>query len=267
MKSFLTRLNFKICFALTLVLSLNSCQTKDSDDDRPNIIFIMVDDMGYSDLGYYGSGIETPNLDQLAEDGVIFSQFYNTGRCCPTRASLLTGLYSHQTGLGDMTADRGHPNYQGYLNDQCITLAEVLQNEGYLTMMSGKWHLGNDTAYWPQKRGFERFYGIPEGGGVYFHPFRKDRNVVLDDKKLQPDSTYYTTTAFNKHAVDFISEAAEDKRPFFLYLAHIAPHFPLQAPEEMTQKYLGKFSHGFDALRQKGYKPSDKRAYWKKIGR
>ena len=247
-----------LCSLFVLALLVGACQkpseTAETVDDRPNVIFIMVDDMGYSDLGYYGSGIATPNLDKLAQEGVLFSQFYNTGRCCPTRATLMTGLYNHQTGLGDMTADRGHPNYQGYLNERCITIAEILQEDGYLTMMSGKWHLGDDPAYWPQKRGFEKFFGIPEGGGVYYYPFRKPRNVVLNDQKLEPDSaSFYTTTAFNEYAVKFVEEAAQGERPFFLYLAHIAPHFPLQAPEEMTQKYLGKFSAGFETYRKQRF--------------
>ncbi|MEL7121408.1 MAG: arylsulfatase [Bacteroidota bacterium] len=245
-------LKTSILFGLSCILfsCTNSSESIQQEDTRPNIIFIMADDMGYSDLGYYGSGIETPNLDKLAKEGVLFSQFYNTGRCCPTRATLMTGLYNHQTGMGDMVQGRNHPNYQGYLNESCITIAEILKEQDYLTMMSGKWHLGNDPAYWPQKRGFERFYGIPEGGGVYYYPFRKERNVVLDDEFLQPDSSYYTTTAFSKYAVQFVEEAKEDDRPFFLYLAHIAPHFPLQAPEEVTQKYIGKFMEGFDTLRK-----------------
>lgn len=218
--------------------------------ERPNILLIMADDMGYSDLGFFGSRIQTPNLDQLAQNGVVFSQFYNTSRCCPSRAALLTGLYQHQTGVGEMTSDFELPAYRGRLNEHCATLAELLQPAGYQTMMSGKWHLGSAPEYWPTQRGFEHFYGIPEGGGVYFYPFNKKRNVVLNDSILTPDSSYYSTYAFNDYAVDFIDQAAEKEAPFFLYVAHIAPHFPLQAPQSVYKKYIGQFKLGLQQHRQ-----------------
>ena len=220
--------------------------------ERPNIILILADDMGYSDLGYFGSEIATPNLDTLAAGGVLFNQFYNAGRCCPTRASLMTGLYSHQAGVGDMIKDLGHPSYLGYLNQNCRTIAELLSDQGYQTMMVGKWHLGDNPDHWPQKRGFEKFYGIPQGGGVYYYPWpKKDRNVVLNDHILEVDSGYYVTHGFNEYAVRFVEQAKDDKRPFFLYLPHIAPHFPLQAPQEAIEKYRGRFSENFEEFRKK----------------
>ncbi|WP_020529628.1 arylsulfatase [Flexithrix dorotheae] len=245
--------------SLTLFLTIlffNSCQKETTEtpessaDERPNIVLIMVDDMGFSDLGIFGSRIQTPNIDQLANEGVLFSQFYNTSRCCPSRAALMTGLYQHQAGIGDMTGDHGYPSYQGRLNKSCVTIAEVLKDAGYSTLMSGKWHLGSGKDYWPRQRGFEQFYGVPEGGGVYFYPFNRKRSVVLNDSVLALDETYYSTTAFNENAVKFIDEAAKKDNPFFLYLAHIAPHFPIQAPKEVYQKYLGKFMDGFDALKK-----------------
>ncbi|MCG8526262.1 MAG: sulfatase-like hydrolase/transferase, partial [Opitutales bacterium] len=139
--------------------------------DKPNIILIMVDDMGYSDLGCYGGEIPTPTLDKLAGNGIRFSQFYNTGRCCPTRASLLTGLYQHQTGIGQMTSSRDFwaDSYQGYLNQNCVTLAEVLRTAGYQTYMTGKWHVGlKEKFMWPKQRGFDRYYGILEGSSNFF---------------------------------------------------------------------------------------------------
>ncbi|KGE86242.1 MAG: arylsulfatase [Phaeodactylibacter xiamenensis] len=219
-------------------------------NDRPNILLIMADDMGYSDLGWFGSRIRTPNLDRLAENGIVFSQFYNTSRCCPSRAALLTGLYQHQAGVGEMTDDFQLPAYRGRLNDQCATLAELLQPAGYQTFMSGKWHLGSAPEYWPTQRGFEQFYGIPEGGGVYYYPFHKKRHVVLNDSILEPDSSYYTTHAFNDFAVRFVDQAVAEEAPFFLYLAHIAPHFPLQAPRSVYEKYIGQFKLGLSTLRQ-----------------
>ena len=132
--------------------------------ERPNIIVIMVDDMGISDIGPYGSEIPTPNLDKMAASGARFSQFHNTGRCCPTRATLLTGLYSHQAGIGWMTADQGAPGYQGRLNDQCVTIAEVLNDAGYFTAMTGKWHVGHEHGVTPKGRGFYRSLNLPAGG-------------------------------------------------------------------------------------------------------
>ena len=241
---------------LTLALPvLISCRYEgERNDERPNIILIMADDMGFSDLGFFGSQIETPNLDELAKNGLVFNQFYNTSRCCPSRAALLTGLYQHQAGVGAMVNDLGHPGYRGYLNDQCVTIAEVLKTAGYQTMMSGKWHLGSKPEHWPTKRGFDKFYGIPEGGGVYFYPFAKKRNVVLNDQVLEPDSSFYSTYAFNHHAVEFLKEAEKERKPFFLYLPHIAPHFPIQAPRHEYQKYLGKFRDDFQVLRQRRYR-------------
>lgn len=241
-----------ILFSLSLLSGCSQQAAKEAEaTERPNILLIMADDMGYSDLGFFGSRIRTPNLDRLAENGIVFSQFYNTSRCCPSRAALLTGLYQHQAGVGEMTSDFQLPAYQGQLNDQCATLAELLQPAGYQTLMSGKWHLGSAPEQWPTQRGFEQFYGIPEGGGVYFYPFNKRRNVVLNDSILTPDSTYYSTHAFNEYAVGFIDQATDQEAPFFLYVAHIAPHFPLQAPKPVYEKYIGQFKLGLEQHRQR----------------
>lgn len=153
-------------------------------DSRPNIVLILADDMGFSDIGSYGSEIPTPNLDALAKRGLRFTQFYNAGRCCPSRASLLTGLYSHQTGMGGMTEDLGSPTYQGHLNREGRTLAELLKAHGYSTLMSGKWHLGKAQGQQPMDRGFERFFGTLGGGGNYFHEDR-GREWVLNGQPLR----------------------------------------------------------------------------------
>ena len=245
---------------LLIIAMFTSCERmEEGKDNRPNIILIMADDMGFSDLGFFGSQIQTPNLDRLAENGLVFNQFYNTSRCCPSRAALLSGLYQHQAGVGGMTHDQGYPGYRGFLNDQCVTIAEVLKASGYQTMMSGKWHLGSRPENWPSKRGFDKFYGIPEGGGVYFYPFAKKRNVVLNDQIVQPDASFYSTYAFNHYAVEFLKEAQKENKPFFLYLPHIAPHFPVQAPKHEYKKYLGKFRQGFQFLRQHRYDEMKKR--------
>ncbi len=148
-----------------IALGIPSLQA--AKNEKPNIIVILVDDMGFSDIGCYGSEIPTPNLDKLAAKGVKFTRFYNTSRCCPTRASLLTGLYSHQTGIGNMMEDQGQPGYQGRLNDECVTIAEVLKPAGYFTALSGKWHVGQDQGVTPWGRGFDRSLNAPAGGFYY----------------------------------------------------------------------------------------------------
>lgn len=224
-----------------------------SAQDRPNIILMMADDMGFSDLGCYGGEIETPNLDQLADSGIRFTQFYNTARCCPTRAALLTGLYQHQAGIGHMVGNYGVPSYQGYLNDQCVTIAEALRGAGYTTLMTGKWHVGSQPEHWPTKRGFDRYWGTPSGGGVYFKDTLKIRNTVFfveNEERIELRDDFYITDDLTDHAMEFIDEAVnETKKPFFLYLAHIAPHWPLQAKPEDIAHYEGKYDTGWDATR------------------
>ena len=226
---------------------------------RPNIVVILADDMGFSDIGCYGGEIQTPNIDALAAHGLRFTNFYNTSRCCPTRASLLTGLYPAQAGVGEMQKNEGpdFPGYQGALNDRCITIAEALKPAGYFTAMAGKWHVGDKPGQRPSQRGFDRFYGCPEGGGFYYK-LKPGRTVTLDNELIystekQPPAGWYVTDAFTDHAIQFINEAREAEKPFFLYLAHIAPHFPLQAPEEDIAKYRGKFRAGWDELRKQRF--------------
>ncbi len=237
-----------------------------AEPERPDIILIMVDDMGFSDLGYMGGDVETPNLDALAGDGVRFSQFYNAGRCCPTRATLMTGLHPHQTGIGHMTNppnssshDLGVHGYRGFLNRECVTIAEVLRENGYATLMTGKWHLGqNDQELWPLQRGFEQYYGCITGATRFFHP-EQPRGMTMGNKPIEtPESTtdeaFYTTDAFTDHAIRFLQEEEKgDDRPKFLYLAYTAPHWPLQAFEDDIAKYRGTFREGWDAMRERRY--------------
>lgn len=245
-----------VFFLQLFLLSLNTIAAP--KPKRPNIILIVADDMGYSDLGVMGSEINTPNLDKLAANGLLMTQFYNAGRCCPSRASLLTGLYAHQAGVGDMTQNRGYPAYQGFLNNTCVTLAEALQLAGYTTAMTGKWHVGEAPPYWPQRRGFEHFYGLPQGGGAYFYPFLVNRELWQNNRKVTPSDDFYSTDAFNSYAVSFIQEQQKETKPFFLYLAHIAPHFPLQAKPEDIAKYRGKYKGGFAATRQQRWQRQQK---------
>ena len=239
---------------------------------RPNIILILADDMGYSDLGCYGSEIRTPNLDRLAASGLRFSQMYNSARCCPSRASLLTGLNPHQTGVGHMMDALGPDSYQGYLNQNCATIADTLRAGGYATYMSGKWHVGGrynllDDNRWeelkggieypiPTQRGFDRFYGIVAGSANYFFP----RLLTEDDRFIELDPNgYYFTDAITDNAVKMLDENAAansaasanggDEKPFFLHVTYTAPHWPLHAHEEDIARYEGKYRDGWDTLR------------------
>ncbi len=238
-----------------------------SSVDRPNIIYIMSDDMGFSDIGCYGSEIETPNLDALAADGIRFTQFYNTARCCPTRACLLTGLYPHQAGVGHMMEDRGYEGYRGDLNRNSVTIAEVLKSAGYRTYMTGKWHVTRvarsqgklDKHNWPLQRGFERFYGTIDGAGSFFDPNTLTCNNAFispyADPEYKPKQFYYTD-AISDHAVRFIREHHEQSsdQPFFLYVPYTAAHWPMHALEKDIAKYEGKYDVGYQAIRDARYR-------------
>ena len=225
---------------------------------RPNFIIILSDDMGYSDLGSYGGEIATPNLDQLARDGVRFTQFYNAARCCPSRASLLTGVYPHQTGIGHMVDDRGFEAYRGNLNRQSVTLAEVLKPAGYRTYAVGKWHVTPgktpaalaDKGNWPLQRGFDRFYGTINGSGSFWDPnslVRDNREITIaSDRDYRPEEYYYTD-AISDHSTRFIREhaSAHAQEPFLLYVAYTAAHWPMHARERDIAKYRGRYDRGY----------------------
>ena len=216
----------------------------------PNIILIMADDMGFSDIGCYGGEIATPNIDRLAAGGLRFTQFYNTARCCPTRASLLTGLYAHQAGVGHMVGNKGIPPYQGYLNEQCVTIAEALGPAGYHTLMSGKWHVGEQRPHWPCDRGFDRYYGLISGGSNYWR-LDPGRRFARDNEPAKPEGDdFFMTDAFSDNAVAMLDEVGRDPKPFFLYVPYTAPHWPLHAHPEDIARYKGKYLKGWDALRQ-----------------
>ncbi|MEZ5386988.1 MAG: arylsulfatase [Prosthecobacter sp.] len=233
--------------------------------DRPNIILIMCDDVGYSDMGCYGSEINTPNIDALAQGGVRFTQFYNTARCCPTRAALMTGLYSHQASIGHMMEDhsaKAGKAYAGDLNKNCVTIAEALKTAGYSTYMAGKWHVTKvtkpqneaDKHNWPLQRGFDRFYGTIHGAGSFFDPntLTRDNTYIspFNDPEYQPKQFYYTD-AINDQAARFVTEHAKSspEKPFFMYMAHTAAHWPMHAKDADIAKYKGKYDAGYDTIR------------------
>jgi arylsulfatase len=216
---------------------------------RPNIVLIMADDMGFSDIGCYGSEISTPNLDALAGQGIRFTRFANNARCCPTRAALLTGLYSHQTGVGGMVNDQKLPGYRGFLNDRCVTIAEALKPAGYRTLMAGKWHVGEDRPHWPTDRGFDRYFGLISGASNFF-TLDPERKMALDGQPWRPSKPgYYMTDAFTDRALQFLAEPESRQRPFFLYLAYTSPHWPLHARDEDIARYKDRYHGGWDALR------------------
>ncbi|MBI4874453.1 MAG: arylsulfatase [Acidobacteria bacterium] len=214
----------------------------------------MADDMGFADLGCYGSEISTPNVDRMAARGIRFTHFTNTARCCPTRAALLTGLYQHQAGVGMMVNDLGRPSYQGYLNDRCVTIAEALRPAGYRTLMAGKWHVGEERPHWPTDRGFERYFGLISGASSYFR-LDPGRKMALNDQPFTPQGgDYYMTNAFTDHAIEFIDELGRGLAPFFLYLPFTSPHWPAHALQEDIAKYRGKYRLGWDELRRRRYR-------------
>lgn len=232
-----------------------SC-VKAQNSVSPNIILILCDDMGFSDIGCYGGEIHTPNIDRLAENGIRFSQFKNTGRSCPSRAALLTGHYQHDVGMGWMTAvDEHRPGYRGEITGKIPTIAEVMKANGYSTYMSGKWHLTLDDAFdapngsYPAQRGFDKYYGCLSGGGSYYTPTPVYHNLTRI--KEFPDDYYYTT-AITDSAVSFIRQHPVDK-PMFMYVAHYAPHLPLQAPAGRVEKCRERYKVGYDVLREQRF--------------
>ena len=223
---------------------------------RPDILIILNDDMGFSDIGCYGGEIETPNLDRLAANGLRYSQFYNTARCSPSRASLLTGLHPHQTGIGILTYDTGPEGYPGDLNRRCVTIAEVLKGADYRTYLSGKWHIAKSltepTESWPLQRGFDEFWGTIIGAGSFYHPNTLTRGNDNVEHEAKTDPGFFYTDAINDQAVSFIEAHCRDHadKAFFLYVAHTAPHWPLHAHDEDIAKYKGRFDAGWDRLRE-----------------
>lgn len=226
---------------------------------KPNIVLFLADDMGYSDLGCQGSEIETPNLDRLAHRGVQFSSFYNSPRCCPSRASLITGMYSHQAHMGMMVDDHDRykefPAYDGDLNTSCVTIAEALKPAGYRTLHSGKWHLAAqqttgganvDKHNWPLQRGFDHGYSMITGAGSYYTP----NTLTWDNEPINEfPKDFYFTDAIGDHAVKMIGDGPADQ-PFFLYCAFNAPHWPLHAPEATVAKYRERYLAGWDKIRE-----------------
>lgn len=213
----------------------------------------MADDLGFSDLECYGGEINTPNISRMANEGIRYTQFYNAGRSCPSRASLLTGLTPHQAGIGHMTYSLGYESYQGDLHKNTVTLAEALKGCGYQTGMSGKWHVtanikpDGDTSNFPLQRGFDRFYGTIAGYGSLFDPV----SLYEGNNPIKAEGDYYYTEAITEHAISYIDEFSKNENPFFMYIAYTTPHYPIHARDEYIRKYKGQFHEGWDSLRVK----------------
>ena len=234
--------------------------------ENPNIVLILLDDVGYSDLGCYGSEIETPNIDRLAENGIRMRHFYNSARSAPTRVSLMTGLYPHQAGQGALGKVEGYPAYQGYANENNVFIPEVLHQAGYFNIMTGKWHIGYDHGVTPISRGFDRSLNAPVGG-YYFSTdmekeqkkqgkgkkrlFRNDIQIAFDDPSLP--ERWYSSDLWTQAGLEYVDEAIGKGQPFFWYLAYNGAHFPLQAPEETIAKYRGKYMEGWEKIREERY--------------
>lgn len=250
---------------LSVILPLSVWAAPTSAPSKPNIVLILADDMGYSDLGCWGSEISTPNIDHLAAQGIRMTQFYNSARCCPSRAALLTGVYNHEAGIGSMIdnyatwiRNAAHSDaYMDHLSPHTPTIAEVLHTAGYRTLMCGKWHLGDRPDEWPVHRGFDRSFVLIPGAMNYYGGETKGPRtpMALDDQKfVPPHDGFYSTDAFADHAIEFLDEAQKKEQPFFLYLAFNAPHWPLQAPEADIDRYKGVYDAGWQPIREARYK-------------
>lgn len=247
-------------FALCFNPYATRADTNSEAAERPNIVILFCDDLGWSDVGCYGSEIETPNIDNLAAKGLRFTQAYNTCRCCPSRASLLTGLWSHQAGIGMMVYRNDGPGYEGNLSDNVVTFADALGESGYQTMMVGKWHVGHrEERAHPEKHGWQKFTGIYSHVDSYWNllpgsPIHRDGELFIPagNEPTNPynkDDEFYATNFFTDVAVDYLKQASQDKsRPFVLHVCYNVPHFPLETPDDLIQKYQGKYLRGWDEL-------------------
>ena len=234
-------MRYNLHYFIFFLLVFTACEKPAKQTSKPNIIMIMADDLGYADLGCYGSEIHTPNLDRMASEGMRMTQFYNTAKCTETRATLLTGLYHQQT-----------DNLKR--SDNNITIAEGLQQAGYRTILSGKWHLGDWKAETntPNERGFDEYFGFLAGAINFYtgRDYGSDVNYMRRNREIyEAPSDFYSTDAFTDFALEQINLSVENNRPFFLYLAHNAPHYPLQVPDEEIEKYQGQYMIGWDSLR------------------
>ena len=230
-------------------------------DGRPNILLILADDLGYSDIGPFGGEISTPNLDALAADGLKMGNLYAASACSPTRSMLLSGTTSHKAGMGTMYNDQtpeqlGQPGYEGFMNKDVISISTLLRDAGYHTYMTGKWHLGYEDDQSANARGFEKSFALLQGGGHHFDdkPMTVDHDTSWyreNGKRVDLPDDFFSSEFYTDKIINYIDSDKEDGKPFFAYLAYTAPHWPLQAPIEYIDKYKGKYNAGYNDLTEK----------------
>ncbi|MFT6810932.1 MAG: arylsulfatase A-like enzyme [Saprospiraceae bacterium] len=243
-------------------LSLGTCQSKIKTvvDTRANIVLIVADDLGFSDLGCFGSEIATPNIDDLAHQGQIFNNYYTAATCSPTRAMLLSGCDNHVAGLGDMServqrlrTKINQPGYEGHLNDKVVSVATLIQDAGYNTYMAGKWHLGTERQHSPFSNGFDNSYALLDAYAGHFYPDEEYRSFWENKDYIRYPEGRFSTDLYTDKMIGFLKEDRKNPAPFFLYAAYTAPHWPLQAPQEYIDKYKGVYSEGYENLRKRRY--------------
>jgi arylsulfatase A-like enzyme len=244
---------------LLLIISIiyNPLQAQLKKNNRPNILLIVADDLGYTDLGCYGGDIKTPNIDLLAAKALLFTNFHTAPLCAPTRSMILSGNDNHVAGMGSMfsvkgTTREGKPGYEHHLTDRIVTVAQLLKNGGYQTFMAGKWHLGSEDAYIPYAKGFEKSFALLNGGANHFNNdqifVNEPPQYRLDNKTVLFPEGKFSTDVYTDKMIEFIKNGQKDK-PFFAYLTYTAPHWPLQVPADYIDKYKGKYDIGYDSLR------------------
>ena len=250
-----------VAFAILLALVASPpVESQNNDESRPNILLIVADDLGYADLGIFGSDIRTPNIDELARQGLRFSQFHTAPMCAPTRAMLLSGNNNHVAGIGRQSPSpplKGNPpGYEGHLSDRIAPLPQVLAEAGYHTYMAGKWHLGTEAEHSPKAAGFERSFGTVEGAASHFdgRGFETGPNIYREDGELTdwPEGAY-STNIYTDKLIGYIESNRGDGRPFFVFAAYTSPHWPLQVPENERDRYAGAYDAGYDALRESNF--------------
>jgi arylsulfatase A-like enzyme len=249
-----------VTVALAACCLLAACSSGPGEGDRPtqrpNIVYILADDMGYSDLGVFGGEIPTPNLDALARNGMLLTDFYAAMSCAPTRAMVMSGMDNHQAGMGVQGAprredQRGQPGYEGHLNMRVAALPELMTDAGYNTYMVGKWHLGATPETNPHARGFKRVFASVDGAahlGSWDWRGPQDARFFDQDQLVTVGADWYSTRDYTKKVIDFIEQDRAEGKPFFAWLAYTAPHWPLQAPKESIAKFKGKYDAGYEAL-------------------
>ena len=260
MSSFPVRARRLILPASVLVLvAIAAMARPDAADDRPNILLIVADDLGYADVGAYGSSIRTPNIDRLAAEGLLFTRFHTAPMCAPTRAMLLTGNNNHVAGVGRQSPDAALsriPGYEGHLSDRVAPFPRLLRDAGYHTYSTGKWHLGNTREESPVAAGFERSYQLTHGAANHFNAigFFDGGSLYREDgEEVEYPAGTYTTELFTDRLLDFIEAGVDDGRPFFAFAAYTSPHWPLQVPDEWLDRYSGRYDDGYDVLRERNF--------------